>query len=82
MSSKLAGDKVAPEVVAKYEHDLAVIEAELQALLNDRREVEGEVSAFKKRLPEVELGMDKLEMEVQGGEKRIAEAEKRLAELK
>ena len=82
MSSKLKSDKVAPEVVAKYEHDLALLDAELQAVMNDKRAAEGEMQVFRKRLPEVELGLDKLEMEVQGGEKRIADAEKRLAELK
>ena len=81
MSSKFAADKVAPEVVAKYEQDLAMAEAELQALMTDKREAEGELTGYKRRIPEVEMQLDKLEMEVGGGEKRIAEAEKRLKEL-
>jgi structural maintenance of chromosome 4 len=64
MSSKLKADKVAPDVVARYE-----------------KEIKEGLKGLRKRLPEIELGMEKIELDVQTSGKRIAEGEKRLAEL-
>lgn len=82
MSSKFAADKVAPEVVARYEQELGQAEQELMRALAERKEAEVELGKLKKRLPEIEMQMDKLDMEVKTGEKRIAEAERRLQEVK
>lgn len=81
MSSKFAQDKVAPEVVARYEKESAVAQEELQSFANERKEVEAEVLTLRKRLPEIEMMLEKIELDVQTGTKRVAEAEKRLAEL-
>lgn len=81
MSSKFAADKVAPEVVARYEMELVGAEDELSAYQATRRTLEGEVEMLKKRGPEIEMMMEKIELDVRTAEKRIAEAEKRLAEV-
>lgn len=81
MSSKLKGDTVGPEVVARYEHDQAAAANELAAFVAERKTALAEVASLRKRLPEIELGMDKIELDVQGATKRIQEAERRLAEL-
>ncbi|WWD20077.1 hypothetical protein CI109_104551 [Kwoniella shandongensis] len=81
MSSKFTADKVAPEVVARYEKESVDAEAQLTAFQAERKAVEAEVASLKKRLPEIEIGMEKIELDVQTAGKRIAEAEKRLAEL-
>jgi structural maintenance of chromosome 4 len=82
MSSKFAADKVAPEVVARYEQESASADQEFAAFQTSRREVEAEISQLKKRIPEIDIQMEKIELDVQTGLKRVAEAEKRLAELK
>ena len=81
MSSKFAADKVAPEVVARYEQERESAEYDFQEFQKGKREVEGEVAGLKKRIPEIEIQMEKIELDVQTGSKRVAEAEKRLAEL-
>lgn len=81
MSSKFAADKVAPEVVARYEQESGQAEQEFQNFLRERKEAESEVVALKKRLPEIEIQMEKIELDVQTSAKRVSEAEKRLAEL-
>ena len=82
MSSKFTADRVAPEVVARYEQELGVAEEELARFHQQKKAAEGELVQLKRRLPEIEMQMDKLEMEVKTGEKRIAEAERRLQEVK
>ena len=81
MSSRFAADKVAPEVVARYEQETAAAEQDFQEFQKVRREIEGEVAALTKRIPEIEIQMEKIELDVQTGSKRVAEAEKRLTEL-
>ncbi|KAL7424908.1 Structural maintenance of chromosomes protein 4 [Cryptotrichosporon argae] len=82
MSSKFAADRVAPEVVARYEQDTAAAERELAELQAEKRDVDAEVAWLRKRVPEIEIEVEKVEMDVQTGARRIAEAEKRLAELR
>ena len=81
MSSKFAGDKVAPEVVARYEAESATAEKDFAEFQRGRKEVEAEVAALKKRLPEIEIAMEKIELDIQTGSKRVAEAEKRYTDL-
>ncbi|EIW71748.1 hypothetical protein TREMEDRAFT_27197 [Tremella mesenterica DSM 1558] len=82
MSSKFVGDKVAPEVVARYEQESVQAEQELSAFQAEKKAAEAEVTRLKKRVPEMEIAIEKMELDVQTGSKRIAEAEKRLSELK
>lgn len=81
MSSKFKADKVAPEVVHRYEQELAVAEGELQAFLSDKKALEQQIAQLRKRIPDIEMQMEKIQLDVQTGSKRIAEAEKRIAEL-
>lgn len=81
MSSKFAADKVAPEVVTRYEQESASAEQELIEYQKEKREMEVEVSTLGKRIPEIEILMEKIELDMQTGAKRITEAEKRLQEL-
>jgi structural maintenance of chromosome 4 len=81
MSSKLKADKVAPDVVARYEKEVGVAEEEMSGFLSERKEIKEGLKGLRKRLPEIELGMEKIELDVQTSGKRIAEGEKRLAEL-
>lgn len=81
MSSKLAQDKVAPEVVARYEKESITAQEDLQTFMIERRTIETEIQALRKRLPEIEMALEKIELDLQTGAKRVAEGEKRLAEL-
>lgn len=81
MSSKFAGDKVEPEVVARYEQESAVADQDYTAFQAEKKAAEAEVTQLRKRLPEIEIAMEKIELDVQTAGKRISEAEKRLAEL-
>jgi structural maintenance of chromosome 4 len=67
--------------VARYEQERESAEYDFQEFQKGKREVEGEVAGLKKRIPEIEIQMEKIELDVQTGSKRVAEAEKRLAEL-
>ncbi|WWC93076.1 uncharacterized protein L201_008041 [Kwoniella dendrophila CBS 6074] len=81
MSSKFTADKVAPEVVAKYEKESSTAQEELNKFQEEREEVEIEVKSLKKRLPEIEIQLEKIELDVQTQRKRIEEGAKRLKEL-
>ena len=82
MSSKFAADKVAPEVVAQYEKDTAKAEEDLMAFQSEKKRADADVAALRKRIPEIEIALEKVELDVSTAAKRIAEGEKRLAELK
>ncbi|ODN78385.1 hypothetical protein L202_04024 [Cryptococcus amylolentus CBS 6039] len=81
MSSKFKADKVAPEVVAKLEQDTAAAEADLAKAQEERKAVVAELQEWKKRLPQIEMEMSKIELDVATSGKRVEEAERRLAEL-
>ncbi|WRT69435.1 uncharacterized protein IL334_006421 [Kwoniella shivajii] len=81
MSSKFSADKVAPEVVARYEKETSASEEELLNFQNEKKEVEKEASSLRKRVPEIEIQLEKIELDVQTQRKRIEEGEKRLKEL-
>lgn len=81
MSSKIKGDDFTPEVVAKCEREREMATEALRVFSEDRQQVEEELNAAKARLPEIVLELEKLEMDLKTGGNRMAEAEKRLAEL-
>lgn len=81
MSSKFVAEKVAPEVVARYEKESEVAQQELVDYQGERKAMEAELAILRKRLPEIEIAIEKIELDVQTGSKRVAEAEKRLIEL-
>lgn len=81
MSSKFVPDRMEPEVVARYERDLQNAEQEWQAFQSERKTAESELTALRKRLPEIEIAMEKIQLDVSTATKRIAESERHLTEL-
>jgi structural maintenance of chromosome 4 len=82
MSSKFASEKVESAVVAKYDRESEQAMGELTEFTGTRKAVEAEVQSLQRRIPEVEIAMSKIELDVRNGGKRVAEAEKRVRELK
>jgi structural maintenance of chromosome 4 len=81
MSSKFSGEAVEPEVLAKYEEELALAEADLVALQSARKEAEAEMVSIKKRIPIVEIALEKLQMDLNTSDARLANAKERLREV-
>jgi structural maintenance of chromosome 4 len=78
MSSTFAADKVEPEVVARYERENAEAEQELATFQQDRKSLQLECAALGKRIPEVEMALEKVELDLQTSGKRIKDAQQRL----
>lgn len=81
MSSKFASDRVEPQVIARFEKESDVAQQDLAAFLSEKKAAEHEVTDIKQRIPQVELSITKIELDVKNGRKRVAEADKRLQEL-
>lgn len=81
MSSKFASDCVEPQVITRFEKESDVAQQDLAAFLSEKKAAEHEVTDIKQRIPQVELSITKIELDVKNGRKRVAEADKRLQEL-
>ncbi|KAF8324062.1 RecF/RecN/SMC protein [Clavulina sp. PMI_390] len=81
MSSKLASDTVEPAVMRQYEQDSEKLQHELDKVLAQRQELEGEVEALQRQTPQTEMAVQKLELDIQNADKRIKEDERRVKEL-
>jgi structural maintenance of chromosome 4 len=81
MSSKPIGDVVEPASLAKYEQDVLVAEADLQEVLAARKQGEVDLQSIRKRIPEVEIELEKLQLELNTSDARIANAKERLKEV-
>lgn len=81
MSSKLAADHVSPDVIRKYEQDSEKAEQEHGTALGEMRSYERRVEDLKRRAPEMDTVVSKLEMDIQGLVLRIKDAEKRLRDV-
>ena len=82
MSSKLAADAVAPDVLRKYEQDSEAAAAQLAEATNELRAAEAELDAVAKSGPQINLEIDKVNLDIQNAGKRVIEAEKRVRDLK
>lgn len=82
MSSKFASERVEPEVVSKYEKEAAKAEQELSTFISDKKAMEAEIALLRRKIPDIEMSIEKLHMEISTGDKRIADSESRVAELK
>ena len=82
MSSKLAAETVAPEVMRRYEKESEDASAQLDAAQARLREFEANVEGLTNRIPQINMALQKIELDIQTGAKRVAEAEKRVRELK
>lgn len=82
MSSKFAADELSPEQVARLEKERDAADEELRQHRVQVREVEKQIEEHKARLPQIDMALDKIAMDLSIGEKRVAEARKRIEELK
>lgn len=81
MSSKFAAESVRPEVLRQYEQEAEEAGRTLDAYLKEKRAFAGELEELQKRIPQVEMTISKVELDIKGGEKRINDARARLKEL-
>ena len=82
MSSKLASDAVSPETLRRYEQESEDAAGKLDASLAQLREFETSSDNLTKRVPEIDMSLQKIDLDIQTGVKRITEAEKRVRELR
>ncbi|KAF5370011.1 hypothetical protein D9758_001368 [Tetrapyrgos nigripes] len=81
MSSKLAPAGVTPEVLRKYEQDSVEASRNLDAAVQELRNIEAELERIRTAGPQIDLAYEKLGLDIETGKKRISEAEKRLRDL-
>jgi structural maintenance of chromosome 4 len=82
MSSKLASEAVSPQTLKAYEKESGEATQQLEEALQSLRRVEAEVENLGKSGPQIDIAMEKINLDIQGCSRRIAEAEKRVRELK
>jgi structural maintenance of chromosome 4 len=82
MSSKLASDAVQPEVLRKYEQDCASADAQLTEATEELRAAEVQLDSVTRSGPQIDLEIDKVNLDIQNAGKRVIEAEKRVRDLK
>lgn len=82
MSSKLASDAVRPEVIRKYEKESDDVMNQLYAAQAQLAEFETELETQTRNVPDLDMALQKIDLDIETGAKRIAEAEKRIRELK
>ena len=82
MSSKLASEAVSPQTLKVYEKESEDSARLLEEALQILRRIEAEVENLGKSGPQTDIAMEKINLDIQGGTRRIAEAEKRVREFK
>lgn len=82
MSSKLAAEAVPPDVIRKYDQDSEQAARELEQAQEQLRQIEAELEAVSRSGPQLDIAIEKATLGIQTGAKRIADAEKRMRELK
>ena len=82
MSSKLAAEAVRPETLRIYEKESEEASKQLDDVLQSLRRIESEVEALSRSGPQIDMSIEKINLDIQGGQRRIADAEKRVRELK
>jgi structural maintenance of chromosome 4 len=82
MSSKFVGDKVEPEVIAKYEEEVVQAQQAFTEFQGDRKALEQEVARLNKQIPDIEVAMEKLDLDLNNSDQRIANAKDRLKEVR
>ena len=82
MSSKLAPEAVQPDAIRRYERESEDAAKRLQDALAELRTFESEMEGLSKRLPQIEMASQKVDLDLKTGFKRIKEAEKRVQDLK
>lgn len=82
MSSKFAAETVRPEVLRGYEKESEEAVQQLNDAMREVAEAETELERLKTRSPQIDMDFQKLGLDIETGKKRIAEAEKRVKDLK
>nr|WJN25099.1 condensin complex subunit [Pseudozyma flocculosa] len=82
MSSKFAADEVSLEQLQRMERDRDSLEDSLRGHIASMKTVESLLDGHRARAPQIEVALDKIRMDLESGEQRVAEAKKRVAELK
>lgn len=82
MSSKLPTDSVSPEIVRQLEHDSAAADKARDSAAHALRELEAELEALTESGPSIDTAIQKINLDIANGSRRIEELEKRVRELK
>ncbi|OBZ79683.1 Structural maintenance of chromosomes protein 4 [Grifola frondosa] len=82
MSAKLTPDVVPLEVLRRYEQESQEAAQELEREMQQLRELEGKKDALLKSGPQLDLAIEKVNLDIQNSAKRIADTEKQVRELK
>nr|WJN25097.1 condensin complex subunit [Farysia itapuensis] len=82
MNSKFSADDVSPEQLKRMERDRDSAEEMLRGHLTSIKTVESLLEGHRAREPQIEVTLDKIQMDLESGQQRMAEAKKRVAELK
>ncbi|KZT43906.1 RecF/RecN/SMC protein, partial [Sistotremastrum suecicum HHB10207 ss-3] len=82
MSSKLAPDAVSPDQLRQYQRDCDVARQELDAAVSSLRQREAEHEVISKEMPETDMAIRKVELDIATLDSRVAEMDRRIKELK
>ena len=79
MSSKIGrAEAVRPETLKIYEKESEEAAQQLEEAQQQLRRIEGEIEGLGKSGPQIDIAIEKINLDIQGGSRRIAEAEKRV----
>ena len=82
MSAKLASDAVSPEVLRQYEHDSETAKAQLEEAMQKSRQADADLEDIVKSGPQIDVALRKIDLDIQNDTKRVAEAQRRVDDLK
>lgn len=82
MSSKFAADAVSPAVLRQYEQENDEAASKLQDAIQELSQVEVEIENLTRSGPQIDTSVQKLNLDLQNVSKRIAEAQKRVSDLR
>jgi structural maintenance of chromosome 4 len=78
----LAPEAVSPQTLKAYEKESEEATRQLEEALQSLRRVEAEVENLGKSGPQIDIAMEKINLDIQGCSRQIAEAEKGVREVK
>jgi structural maintenance of chromosome 4 len=81
MSSTFAADDVTPEQVVRLEKERDAAEEALRSHSQALQEMQALLESQRQRVPQIEVELEKVAMDLGIGERRVQEAKKRVAEL-
>ena len=82
MSSKLQSDSVSADTLRRYQQESETDARALEEAQQQFRELEARLDSLKQSNPQVELAIDKVDLDIKNCEKRIADSEKIVRDLK